>query len=284
MKYDRCLIGDAEWELTKVPDNSVQMCATSPPYFQLRDYGMAAQIGREATVDEYVARLVRVFAQIKRVLTPHGTLWLNLGDGYDANKNLIGIPWRVAFALQNAGWILRSEIIWHKPNPMPSPVRDRPTSAHEHVFLFAKTNEYYYDAEAIKTPIKDPAPNGKPAVFGGSKKHDGYGTRSHSGREYDPSALTGANARDVWTVASSNFPGAHFAVWPAELVKRMVLAGSCEGDVVLDPFMGSGTTAEVAQNLGRRWLGCELNPEYVEIQGKRTAQTTLFQAIQETKA
>lgn len=282
----------------------VQTCVTSPPYFGLRDYGVAGQIGLEQSPDEYVSNLVGVFRLVRDVLADDGTLWLNLGDSYAANrswqapstkggpkhspaqgfegsssrvpvglkpKDLIGIPWRVAFALQADGWYLRQDIIWHKPNPMPESVRDRCTKAHEYIFLLSKSAKYYFDCDAIKTPLKDnnDTTRKKKARFGGADKHEGFGTRIHSGREYFGTADGMANKRSVWSVTTKPYKGAHFATFPADLIEPCVLAGSRPGDIVLDPFMGSGTTAQVAVKHGRHYLGCELNPKYGQLQDKR---------------
>src|SRR5690606_34643417 len=239
-----------------LPPESVQCVVTSPPYFGLRDYGVEGQIGLEATPEEYVAKLVEVFRGIRPVLRPDGTVWLNLGDSYNGSggaggdynegglkegqprypgrrvkglkpKDLIGIPWRVAFALQADGWYLRSDIIWHKPNPMPESVTDRPTRAHEYIFLLTKSPRYYYDAEAIKEPLAKPEEllRKTPTVFGGRNKHEGYGTRRHSGNEY-VGTYTGRNKRSVWTIAPQPFPEGHFAVFPEKLVEPCILAGT----------------------------------------------------------
>ncbi len=293
-----------------VGDSSVQCCVTSPPYFGLRDYGVDGQIGLEQTPDEFVAELVAVFREVRRVLRDDGTLWLNLGDsyaGYHGNKNaavptsatngwtngtnenrrgdkrpqdiglkpkdLIGIPWRVAFALQADGWYLRQDIIWHKPNPMPESVRDRCTKAHEYIFLFSKSPRYYFDADAIKEP-----------AAGGNSKGDGRrlaeqaiartggvisgGTAKST---LGTSAAETRNRRGVWTVSTKPFKGAHFATFPPDLIEPCILAGSKPGDIVLDPFGGSGTTAAVALKHGRRTVLCELNPEYVAIAEARIA-------------
>lgn len=275
------IVGDVRETLRTVPDSCVQTCVTSPPYYGLRDYGVTGQIGQEQSPAEYVAAMVAVTREVRRVLRDDGTLWLNVGDTYAADrggttppaetlaggkggrtsdgsrtnrgrrdgynptrdaraigfkhKDLMGIPWRLAFALQDDGWYLRSDIVWAKPNAMPESVTDRPTRSHEHVFLFAKSERYFYDRDAI---------------------------RENGGR----------NSRDVWTIATEPFAGAHFATMPLELARRCILAGSRKGDVVLDPFGGAGTTALAALQHGRRALMCELNAEYVEIQRRRLAQ------------
>jgi len=262
------------------------------------------QLGLESTPEAYVASMVAVFEQVRRVLKPDGTCWLNLGDTYNANtgagfnankrlpardrttvmpqppgtkpKDLIGIPWRVAFALQAAGWYLRSDIIWAKPNPMPESVTDRPTKSHEHVFLLSKSAKYWYDAAAIAEPLIYPNETRRPVGSKGAWQMDGRTQRENGGgAPYDgyPSAR---NARDVWTIATEPYPGAHFATFPTELPRRCILAGCPPGGIVLDPFMGSGTTGEVAERLGRRWVGIELNQQYIELARKRTAQRGLF--------
>jgi DNA modification methylase len=346
-------IGDCRTILRTLPERSVQCCVTSPPYFGLRDYGMAEQIGAEPTPDAFVAELVAVFREVRRVLADDGTLWLNLGDSYAANrgsgargigakqatneganlgklsvpagfkeKDLMGIPWRVAFALQADGWYLRQEIIWHKPNPMPESVTDRCTKSHEHIFLLTKSARYYFDNEAIKEPLaessiarlsqdvdaqegSDRVPgktNGKMKAvrFGGNKYGDDASeqSRTKSGNEWKPrpsgtqhkqaamrqnagpssglgsnDPFESRNKRTVWTVPTMPFKEAHFATYPPALIEPCILAGSRAGDTVLDPFMGAGTTAVVCESLGRRWIGCELNPAYAEIANKRIRAT-----------
>jgi DNA modification methylase len=250
----------------------VQTCVTSPPYFGLRDYGHPGQIGLEQTPEQYIAAMVEVFRCVRDVLAADGTLWLNIGDSYGAGKQQLGIPWRVALALQSDGWVLRQDIIWHKPNPMPESVRDRCTKAHEYIFLLSKSERYFFDSEAMK----EPAVSEKPA---GNKRHkyaDAYA--ASEGEEHRTKAgllaLTGVewekrNRRSVWTVATRPYKGAHFATFPPALIEPCVLAGSRPGDIVLDPFMGSGTTAAVALRHGRQYLGCELNPEYGPLQEQR---------------
>ena len=286
--------GDCLQVLSLLPSGSVNTCVTSPPYFGLRDYGVDGQIGLEDTPDAFVGRLVEVFREVRRVLRDDGTLWLNLGDSYAANrayqveqtkggpkhgvaqavsgrsqqasdyglkpKDLIGVPWRVAFALQADGWYLRQDIIWHKPNPMPESVTDRCTKAHEYIFLLSKGPRYYFDAEAIKEPAVQ-AGRVRSDRMGGNKYVEGV---KHS----DGSVFTGSetrNRRSVWTVTTKPFKGAHFATFPPDLIEPCVLAGAPIGGTVLDPFFGAGTTGLVAQKHGRRCVGIELNPEYVEI-------------------
>lgn len=286
-------------------EQSVQTCVTSPPYFGLRDYGTDGQIGLEPTPDEYVAQLVQVFRSVRRVLRDDGTVWLNLGDSYSnagtrqgdrdgavsdttddhrrvkggyaprvvgcKNKDLIGIPWRVAFALQADGWYLRQDIIWHKPNPMPESVRDRCTKAHEYLFLLSKSPRYYFDADAIKEQSVQ-----SPQMFGrggakGTRGEQWYANASGAQRDNSGGYGTGGtrNKRSVWTVTPKPFKGAHFATMPPDLVRPCILAGSRPGDLVLDPFGGAGTTALVAQQEGRNAVLCELNTEYVAIARER---------------
>lgn len=282
-----------------------QTCVTSPPYFGLRDYGHAGQIGLEQTPDEYVSAMVEVFRCVRDVLADDGTLWLNIGDSYAANgrsglntgwadrakeyaggghraepsrhrgekrvpdglkqKDLIGIPWMLAFALRADGWYLRQDIIWHKPNPMPESVRDRCTKAHEYVFLLSKSERYYFDGEAMR----------EEAVKGasGSSFNKGKTAKHQLERSSDAERVEDGkrNRRSVWTVATRPYKGAHFATFPPALIEPCILAGSRPGDIVLDPFMGSGTTAAVALQHGRQYLGCELNPAYQPLQEARIA-------------
>ncbi len=272
-------IGDCLEVLSTLPDGFAQCCITSPPYWGLRDYGCAGQIWLEETPQQYVGRMVEVFEGVRRVLRDDGTLWLNLGDSYAGaglgggtesqglnksskrhagssrrgarplrgnikTKDMVGIPWAVAFALRDAGWYLRSDIIWHKPNPMPESVRDRPTKAHEYLFLLSKSKRYYYDLGAVREPV------------GGMVE-----TR---------------NRRSVWTVPTRPYSGAHFACYPPDLIRPCVIAGCPPGGMVLDPFFGSGTTGMVAESLGRCWFGIELNPEYEPLIRERTAQVGLL--------
>ncbi|ATI15668.1 site-specific DNA-methytransferase [Bordetella phage vB_BbrM_PHB04] len=299
------LLGDCIQRLKELPDCSVQMCVTSPPYFGLRDYGVDGQIGLEETPDAYIAKMVDVFREVRRVLADDGTLWLNIGDSYastggqgkqsgpqfanravgkehvtkaaryvggDAKpKDLIGIPWMLAFALRADGWYLRQDIIWHKPNPMPESVRDRCTKAHEYVFLLSKSERYFYDAEAVKEPAVSESPAGNRTHRGATADAAGeLGHRTKAGL----TALRGVewvtrNRRSVWTVPTRPYKGAHFAVFPPALVEPCILAGSRPGDAVLDPFNGSGTTGQVAIEHGREYVGIELNPEYVDLTRQR---------------
>ena len=309
--------GDCLEVLPTLPSVSVQACITSPPYFGLRDYGCDGQVGMEPTPEEYVAKMVEVFREVRRVLRDDGTLWLNLGDSYSRGdrrsvppqrgaaasskdeakycfdstaammgdhptikpKDLIGIPWRVAFALQADGWYLRQDIIWHKPNPMPESVTDRCTKAHEYLFLLSKSQRYYYDADAIREPSITPADGrgsteerkmmGHPSRYGNTSgmasRGEGFSMPSIAPPE------GGRNKRSVWTVTMQPFKGAHFAVFPEALIEPCVMAGCPEGGTVLDPFAGSGTTGIVAKRNGCDFIGVELNPDYAEMARKRVA-------------
>jgi DNA modification methylase len=320
------LIGDVRERLKELPDQSVNCCVTSPPYWGLRDYGNDGQIGLEQDPDDFIAELVTVFREVRRVLRDDGTLWLNIGDSYSGSgkgtagnlgkkhnerhlenktgglvpngtkpKDLVGIPWMLAFALRADGWYLRQDIIWHKPNPMPESVRDRCTKAHEYIFLLSKSPKYYFDSEAMKEPAKYPFDNrgaradsragtsmnsvgGKTGIrFGGNKYGDSDDPKhsTKSGNEY---IATGTrNKRSVWSVTTQPFKGAHFATFPPALIEPCILAGSPRGGVVLDPFFGAGTTGLVAQRHNRKWIGCELNPEYAAIaQARIESESTLF--------
>lgn len=336
----RILQGDCCEVLKALPDQSVHCVVTSPPYYGLRDYGVAGQIGLEPSPALYVDKMVEVFREVWRVLRDDGTLWLNLGDSYAGSgrggnpadsphqkqatnrgsraffhdnmvdngvigrkwvkpptgykqKDLIGIPWMTAFALRADGWYLRSDIIWHKPNPMPESVTDRPTSAHEHVFLLSKTRNYYYDADAIRESESVPDWDDGSRVFGGVNKHGanvqhgrttgrravarkrGLPPRHAQYESSDQSGLdqvgrgSGRNARNVWTVATQPFPEAHFATFPPRLIEPCIKAGAPLGGVVLDPFGGAGTTALVADRLQRSAILIELNPDYVDMARRR---------------
>lgn len=344
MELNRIYNMDALKGLSLLLDNSINCCVTSPPYWNLRDYGVNGQIGLEPTIEEYVTKIVGVFREVKRVLRPDGTLWLNLGDCYTPSapgtmgdnihiegtkeatkrarkimrpqippglkpKDLVGIPWRAAFALQSDGWYLRSDIIWHKPNPMPESVKDRPTKAHEYIFLPSKSKRYYYDYELIKEPSvysgsnngvgfgygTDKENRGRERIYktptgwdtnkgshgsyhkdgrrsdkqrGHSRRHDGFNDRWDQMTKEEQCSM-GRNKRTVWTVATQPFSEAHFATFPEKLIEPCILAGCPEGGTVLDPFMGSGTTAKVAYKLRRNYIGFELIPEYIKISEKR---------------
>ena len=297
---DLILFGDCKETLKQFPRGSAQMCVTSPPYYGLRDYGGEAnQIGQEETPEEFVNNLVEVFREVRDVLKDDGVLWLNIGDSYynyrpgtgglpkqtvsktsqdlptqcnrRANKldglkekDLIGIPWMLAFALRADGWYLRQDIIWHKPNPMPESVKDRCTKAHEYIFLLSKSRKYKYDNEAIKEPVKQDW--GTRDRKNGKYHNPGSGLAPHSGltKSYDRK-----NKRSVWTVTNKPYKGAHFAVFPPDLIEPCILAGSEENDIVLDPFMGSGTTAMIAKKHNRNYIGCELNEDYASLQTDR---------------
>lgn len=261
MSY-QVLVGDCLDTLRDLPAESANTCVTSPPYFGLRDYGVEGQLGAEPPPGDFVEALVRVFREVRRVLRDDGTVWLNLGDSYGEGKQLLGMPWRVAFALQQDGWYLRQDIIWHKPNPMPESVRDRCTKAHEYVFLLSKSPKYYYDAEAVKEAATCDRMRG-PAEHPDKKSTNGNGGLAR--RE-----LTGfRNRRTVWTVTTRPYKGAHFATFPPDLIAPCILAGCPEGGTVLDPFGGSGTTAGVAVAHNRKAILCELNPDYAALVPER---------------
>lgn len=281
---DTVLVGDC-WAIARaLPPNHAQCIVTSPPYFGHRKYSLdeslaLIELGREREPEAYVRRLVCLFDELRPALKAGGTLWLNLGDAYRKGR-LLGIPWRVALGLQDAGWILRSEIIWHKPNAVPSPVKNRPTTAHEHVFLFAKSAGYFYDADAIREPhvtfTEDSKMRGGRAHFGKRNGTPEAGKNKgnpnlHKGRWDQAFHPLGRNRRTVWTIALSKFRGPHFAVFPEDLVRTCILAGTSPGDLVLDPFMGAGTTAYVAKQLKRHFLGIEMVPEYAEMTLRRVA-------------
>jgi site-specific DNA-methyltransferase (adenine-specific) len=276
MTSHRIIQGDCIEGLRTLPDASVHCCVTSPPYWGLRDYGHDGQIGLESTPEAYVARMVEVFREVRRVLRDDGTLWLNLGDTYGSGKQLKGIPWRVAFALQSDGWVLRQDIIWAKPNPMPESVRDRCTKAHEYVFLFAKGERYFYDSAAVREAAIPQKRMGESAIGYATPKHSaGARHTGTGGRRSTLNASTGShkNRRSVWLVATRQYSGAHFAVMPPDLARWCIKAGCTEGGTVLDPFAGSGTTLAVAAELGRSGIGCELNPEYIELAEQRIAKS-----------
>jgi DNA modification methylase len=258
--------GDSR-ELVKTLDpQSVQTIVTSPPYFGLRDYGIDGQIGLESEVEDYVGALVDLFRHAREALKDDGTLWLNLGDSYGKGKQLMGIPWRVAFALQADGWYLRQDIIWHKPNPMPESVKDRCTKAHEYIFLLSKSQKYYFDYEAIKEEARNWGTRDRSEMRGGTDdpklKHHGL-----KGKDWEENPKK--NKRSVWTVTTKPLKEAHFATFPIDLITPCILAGSKPGDLVLDPFNGAGTTGVASIQNGRDYLGFELNPEYVAISENR---------------
>lgn len=275
---NRIICGDSREILRSFPDSSVDMIICSPPYFRQRDYGPRTQIGSESKPEEYVAELLTVFESCQRIIKPTGTLWLNLGDKYWQGR-LLGMPWRVALALQDRqDWILRSDIIWHKSNAMPSSVSTRPTTDHEYVFLFSKDSDYYYDADAIREPHVTFTENSK---MRGGRRHLGKrngtpeqgknqgNSNLHTARWDQAFHPLGRNRRTVWTLPLSKFPDAHFAVFPEKLVELCILAGCPANGIVLDPFIGSGTTAVVAKRLGRSFVGVDLSEEYCEMARKR---------------
>ena len=303
MVVDTILFGDCR-ETLKEFDGKARTCVTSPPYYGLRDYGGEdKQIGQEERPEEYIQNLVEVFRSVRDVLTDDGTLWVNIGDSYYnyrpgkgqalpkqsvsktkqdlpdkcakrgnklqglKEKDLIGIPWMLAFALRADGWYLRQDIIWHKPNPMPESVKDRCTKSHEYIFLLSKNRKYYYNNEAIKEPVKQDW--GTRDRSKGKYHNSGTGLVPHSGlsKSYDRK-----NKRDVWSVTNKPYKGAHFAVYPPDLIEPCIKAGSEEGDIVLDPFMGSGTTAIVSKSLNRHYIGCELHEDYGKLIQKRLSE------------
>lgn len=341
-RINMILVGDSKEVLKTLKDNSIQTCVTSPPYYGLRDYGHAGQIGLEETPEQYIARLVDVFREVRRVLRDDGTLWLNLGDSYNGSgkggdkignegkqttnagsitvknkamrldelkpKDLLMIPARVALALQADGWYLRSEIIWHKPNPMPESVKDRPTKAHEMIYLLAKSGkttiwksrdtlewsyspdlsekierqegdfvnrwmgyDYYYDADAVLEPYTKPLDRWAGDELKADGKSDwdkGTGQSTYRNRNMRPNP-NGRNRRDVWTVTTKPYKGAHFATFPPDLIEPCILAGSRKGDTVLDPFGGSGTTGYVAKKHERKYVIIDINPNYAELARQR---------------
>jgi site-specific DNA-methyltransferase (adenine-specific) len=272
----RIIQGDCIEGMRQIADESVHCVVTSPPYYGLRDYGVDGQIGLEESPEAYVARLVDVFREVRRILRDDGTVWLNLGDSYGAKKQLLGIPWRVAFALQADDWYLRQDIIWHKPNPMPESVTDRCTKSHEYIFLLSKSARYYFDHEAIKEPSKYEWNSAKSFSSGGARAsiglHTAQGSQWNGTKTHTDEYKTGRNKRSVWTVATRNYKGAHFATFPTTLIEPCVLAGCPIGGTVFDPFTGSGTTAFVALTNGRSYIGTELNPAYIEIAERRLSQ------------
>ena len=306
---NQILIGDNRLLLPTLPDKSANMCVTSPPYFGLRDYGHADQIGLEETPEQYIATLVGVFREVRRVLKDDGTLWVNIGDSYSGStntggtksiqgskkrvgamfknkkpilenikpKDLIGIPWMLAFALRADGWFLRQDIIWAKPSPMPESVTDRCTKAHEYIFLLSKSARYYYDAAAIGEPFSDERmgnPGGGKWSYAAAFKDGRQGGLKKLKWNEDGGKQT-RNKRSVWTVATRPYSGAHFAVFPPKLIEPCILAGCPEGGTVLDPFGGSGTTAQVANMHRRNAITIELNPDYGGLQKKRINGTQI---------
>ncbi len=276
MQYNQIIEGDALTVLQTMETASVQTVVTSPPYYKLRDYQVEGQLGQEATPDLFVQALVNVFSEIKRVLRLDGTCWLNLGDTMN-DRQFLMMPARVALALQSDGWLLRQTIIWNKTNPMPEPVRNRPTTAHEYVFLLAQQERYYYDAEAIREPITSESSIARnkstPRTFGKSGKHNL--NRSDRGRLAKVRTEDGRNKRSVWTMPTEIYKDTNYAVMPSDLAATCILAGSKPGDVILDPFSGMATTAYAASKLGRNWIGIELQAEYIKLAEKRLYQQPL---------
>ncbi|MFV0240748.1 MAG: DNA-methyltransferase [Lacrimispora sphenoides] len=330
---NRIYPGDCFEVLKTFPDRTVNCCITSPPYFQLRDYGVDGQIGMEETPESYIERLTSVFREVRRVLKDDGTLWVNIGDSYSGSgkgggsgkqltnkgsttgemlkgivpeglkpKDLIGIPWMLAFALRADGWYLRQDIIWHKPNPMPESVTDRCTKSHEYIFLLSKSPKYYYDAEAIAEDVTESTTkrlsqniqeqkgstlpgktNGnmkaKAPRFGKKKYTEDpetfFRTKSGNAYEYSPKR----NKRDVWTVTTKSYKGAHFATFPQDLIEPCILAGCPKDGFVLDPFFGSGTTGAAAQKYNRNYIGIEINPKYCNLADTRNASVQISMEV-----
>jgi len=300
---DTILYGDCRTTIPTITE-PIQMCVTSPPYYGLRDYGGEdKQIGQEGSPEEFIDQLVEVFKKVRDVMVDDGTLWVNMGDTYynyrsDGNypkqtvsktnqdlpnfspargnklkglksKDLIGVPWLLAFALRKDGWYLRQDIIWHKPNPMPESVKDRCTKSHEYIFLLSKSKNYYYDNEAIKEPAKDWGTRDR---TNGKYHNKGTGLQPHTGLS---KSYPTKNKRSVWTVTSKPYKEAHFATYPPDLIEPCIKAGSKKGDIILDPFMGSGTTAMVSKQLDRHFIGCELHDSYKTLINGRLPNTAL---------
>jgi len=293
------LVGNATDTIKHLPDNSIQTVVTSPPYWGLRDYGHDDQLGLEANHEDFIENLCKVFDEVWRVLKDDGTIWVNLGDSYAQSgqggggsyekerpgwtnkarkapeglkpKDLVGIPWRFAFAMQKRGWYLRQDIVWAKPNPMPESVTDRCTKSHEYIFLMSKSAKYFYDYEAIKEPLAESSigrlSQDIENQIGTTRANGGAKTNGNLKAVGDPES--GRNKRSVWNVTTSRYKDAHFATYPPELITPCILAGSAEGDIVLDPFSGSGTTGEVALLHNRNYIGLELNADYAKLSEKR---------------
>ena len=308
------LCGDALDILRTLPEGCVNMAVTSPPYYGLRNYGVNGQIGLEPSPAEYVSRLVEVFREVRRVLVKDGVLFLNIADSYAGSgkgacadterkskqqylftpdnpaaqmpttwddikpKDMIGIPWALAFALRADGWFLRSDIIWHKINTMPHSVRDRPVSSYEHIFLLSKSKTYYFDYKTLEEPMLESTKQRYRRGVGSHKYSNGapgqtpQSINKHRDNDKNAPVPETRRGRDIWSFPTSPFRGSHFAAYPIELARRCILAGCPEGGVVLDPFFGSGTTGAAALILGRRYLGIELNPEYIPLAEERLKQ------------
>lgn len=281
---NQIFVGNSLLTLQAMPANSVDCIVTSPPYFGQRDYGVNGQIGNEKTPNEYIENLVSIFSECRRVLKDTGSLWLNLGDKYH-NGNLLGMPWRVAIALQDDGWILRNDIIWHKPNAMPHSAKNRLTTDHEYIFFFTKkSKDYFYDQDAIREEHVTFSENSK--MKGGrnhfgknggtpEKGKNGGSSNLHDGRWDQAFHPNGRNKRTVWNVALSKFRGAHFAVFPEKLIEPCILAGCPKNGLVMDPFFGAGTTGFVANQNSRKFVGLEINPEYAEIAKDRLSSVQI---------
>lgn len=309
------LQGDALEMLRTLPPESVHTCVTSPPYYGLRDYGADGQIGKEETPEDYIEKLLQVFREVRRVLCADGTLWVNIGDSYAGSgkgrmadgtryekkpsksgnyggtreghlkktetagcklKDLIGIPWLLAFALRADGWYLRQDIIWAKTNCMPESVRDRCTKSHEYIFLLSKSAHYYFNAAAISEPVTSAKGNARTfrggGAYTGGRSHDNSAQVERESHGNSKNKTGRRNKRSVWSVSTNGFRGAHFATFPEKLIEPCILAGCPEGGVVLDPFAGSGTAGVVAKRMGRGFVGCEINPSYVEMAARRIAE------------
>lgn len=310
MSVSKIICGNSIEVLKTFADNSVDMCVTSPPYYGLRDYGESGQIGMEQTPQEYIEHLTEIFMEVHRVLKPTGTLWINIGDSYAGSgkgpmslsvagngknstlyaknskvhevpktwdgikpKDMIGIPWMLAFSLRSKGWYLRSDIIWHKTNCLPESVKDRPTKCYEHIFLLSKSRKYYYDYKAIQEPLKQVSKERYKRGRSDHSKYAGEDLQQNINRQRDDFSMFDQEykrKRDVWEVSTNTFKmDEHFAMYPEKLIEPCVLAGSEKGGIVLDPFFGSGTTGVVAKKHGREYIGIDINPKYCALAEKR---------------
>ncbi len=288
------LCGDAFTIVKTLPSESIQMCVTSPPYYGLRDYQVDGQIGLESTPFEYVSKLVEVFREVRRVLTNQGVLWLNIGDSYSVGKgfdtikpkNMLGIPWALAFALRDDGWFLRSNVIWHKPNAMPESVTDRPAKCYEHLFLLSKSPNYYFDNEAIKQPVADGtiermkrgmSANHKYSVGAPGQTLQTLNKPRKKASEQDLPTMR--NSRDIWSIPTKAYKGAHFATFPTELATKCILCGCPENGIVLDPFFGSGTTGVAAILNDRQYIGIDINPDFCRLASSRIENTAKLKGV-----